>query len=185
MLERFYAPLPAAPRGVSEAGGASRPTPRDQLASLPFAVLLLDADRASPQANPAAEQFCSAQSAPAGRAAARRRARLRRAAIARPRSAQRGRAARSRATLAIAGRRHGALAGQPDGLAARRASGLAGGDAVTTPARASARRARQRRRRGRLRAPAMLAHEIKNPLAGIRGAAQLLARKLDDGATAR
>lgn len=34
---------------------------------------------------------------------------------------------------------------------------------------------------GVLRAPAILAHEIKNPLAGIRGAAQLLGRKLDDG----
>ena len=33
---------------------------------------------------------------------------------------------------------------------------------------------------GTLRAPEVLAHEIKNPLAGIRGAAQLLARKLDE-----
>lgn len=32
-----------------------------------------------------------------------------------------------------------------------------------------------------LRAPSILAHEIKNPLAGIRGAAQLLARKLEGG----
>lgn len=32
-----------------------------------------------------------------------------------------------------------------------------------------------------LRGPEILAHEIRNPLAGIRGAAQLLARKLDDG----
>ena len=32
-----------------------------------------------------------------------------------------------------------------------------------------------------LRAPAILAHEIKNPLAGIRGAAQLIARKLHEG----
>lgn len=31
-----------------------------------------------------------------------------------------------------------------------------------------------------LRAPEILAHEIKNPLAGIRGASQLLARKLDE-----
>ncbi|GGY97183.1 nitrogen regulation protein NR(II) [Novosphingobium colocasiae] len=31
-----------------------------------------------------------------------------------------------------------------------------------------------------LRGPEIMAHEIKNPLAGIRGAAQLLARKLDD-----
>ncbi|WP_254049787.1 nitrogen regulation protein NR(II) [Novosphingobium sp. TH158] len=31
-----------------------------------------------------------------------------------------------------------------------------------------------------LRAPEILAHEIKNPLSGIRGAAQLLARKLDE-----
>lgn len=33
---------------------------------------------------------------------------------------------------------------------------------------------------GILRAPEILAHEIKNPLAGIRGAAQLLGRKLDE-----
>jgi two-component system nitrogen regulation sensor histidine kinase GlnL len=32
-----------------------------------------------------------------------------------------------------------------------------------------------------LRGPEILAHEIKNPLAGIRGAAQLLGRKLDEG----
>ena len=32
-----------------------------------------------------------------------------------------------------------------------------------------------------LRAPEVLAHEIKNPLAGIRGAAQLLSRKLGEG----
>ena len=32
-----------------------------------------------------------------------------------------------------------------------------------------------------VRTPAILAHEIKNPLAAIRGAAQLLSRKLDDG----
>jgi two-component system nitrogen regulation sensor histidine kinase GlnL len=34
---------------------------------------------------------------------------------------------------------------------------------------------------GALRGPAVLAHEIKNPLSAIRGAAQLVARKLDDG----
>ena len=32
-----------------------------------------------------------------------------------------------------------------------------------------------------LRGPAVLAHEIKNPLSAIRGAAQLVARKLDEG----
>ncbi len=37
------------------------------------------------------------------------------------------------------------------------------------------------REEGVLRAPDVLAHEIKNPLAGIRGAAQLLARKLGEG----
>lgn len=35
-------------------------------------------------------------------------------------------------------------------------------------------------RRASLRGPAVLAHEIKNPLAAIRGAAQLVARQLDD-----
>ena len=35
-----------------------------------------------------------------------------------------------------------------------------------------------------LRAPEILAHEIKNPLAGIRGAAQLLARHADEGGRA-
>ncbi|WAT18328.1 ATP-binding protein [Aurantiacibacter sp. MUD11] len=35
-------------------------------------------------------------------------------------------------------------------------------------------------RRGTLRGPAVLAHEIKNPLAAIRGAAQLLARKASE-----
>ncbi|MWV28045.1 PAS domain-containing protein [Erythrobacter sp. GH3-10] len=36
-------------------------------------------------------------------------------------------------------------------------------------------------RRGQLRGPAVLSHEIKNPLAAIRGAAQLLARKVGEG----
>ncbi|TIX50755.1 PAS domain-containing sensor histidine kinase [Alteraurantiacibacter aquimixticola] len=36
-------------------------------------------------------------------------------------------------------------------------------------------------RRVSLRGPAVLAHEIKNPLAAIRGAAQLIARQLDEG----
>jgi two-component system, NtrC family, nitrogen regulation sensor histidine kinase GlnL len=36
-------------------------------------------------------------------------------------------------------------------------------------------------RRVSLRGPAVLAHEIKNPLAAIRGAAQLVARQLDEG----
>ena len=36
-------------------------------------------------------------------------------------------------------------------------------------------------RRASLRGPAVLAHEIKNPLAAIRGAAQLVSRKLEEG----
>ena len=39
-------------------------------------------------------------------------------------------------------------------------------------------------RRGQLRGPAVLAHEIKNPLAAIRGAAQLLQRKVGEGEAA-
>jgi two-component system, NtrC family, nitrogen regulation sensor histidine kinase GlnL len=39
----------------------------------------------------------------------------------------------------------------------------------------------EQERRGQLRGPAVLAHEIKNPLAAIRGAAQLLQRKLGEG----
>ncbi len=38
-------------------------------------------------------------------------------------------------------------------------------------------------RSGVLRGPAVLAHEIKNPLAAIRGAAQLIKRRLDEGTT--
>ncbi|MDF1835035.1 MAG: ATP-binding protein [Alteraurantiacibacter sp. bin_em_oilr2.035] len=39
----------------------------------------------------------------------------------------------------------------------------------------------EQERRPALRGPAVLAHEIKNPLAAIRGAAQLLSRKADEG----
>ncbi|NLG77973.1 MAG: PAS domain-containing sensor histidine kinase, partial [Xanthomonadaceae bacterium] len=41
-------------------------------------------------------------------------------------------------------------------------------------------RVAEEERAGPLRGPAVLAHEIKNPLSAIRGAAQLVARKLED-----
>jgi two-component system nitrogen regulation sensor histidine kinase GlnL len=161
---------------VSEGAATNLPDPRDQIAGLTFALLLLAPDLTIAQVNPAAESLI-------GRSAGRlvgckfrdavhfsdewildrligEEAQL----VARGLSIRVGsRVANVNLTISSLAAHHGwrvvtlSDAGQ--------------GERFSDDDRAG----------GVLRGPAVLAHEIKNPLSAIRGAAQLVARKLGDG----
>jgi two-component system nitrogen regulation sensor histidine kinase GlnL len=158
-------------------GGAGGPDPRRQLASLPVAVLLLGPGQIIASANPAAEQFLGQSSRRlAGRSL------FETVDFGQPELIERIR----ECDAAISARQ---IDVHVLGQASRRIDMTiapvveeAGWQVLTLHDSAAADAigdAVARRGDGVLRAPEILAHEIKNPLAGIRGAAQLLARKVD------
>jgi two-component system, NtrC family, nitrogen regulation sensor histidine kinase GlnL len=160
---------------IEPAALAAAPDPREQLAGLNFALLLVAPDLTIGEANPAAENL-SGQSA--------------RRLLGRPLfevvrfSDQRIRDKLTEDDAQFVAR---GLDGQIEGrplLLNLGVSTLANhpGWRIVTLAEAgqSDLRGEEEPARG-LRAPAVLAHEIKNPLAAIRGAAQLVARKLGEG----
>lgn len=146
-----------------------------QLASLPLAVLLLDPDQRIAAANPAAEQLLGQSARRLIDRSLGEVIRFDEPRLA-DRLAEREAQVSARATPVIipgqAARRLDVMAAPvidqsgwqvltlQDGTGAEALRGEGSEDTV-------------------LRAPEILAHEIKNPLAGIRGAAQLLGRKLD------
>ena len=163
---------------MSELADCSRPDPHRLIASFPFAVLLIAPGLAIAGVNPAAEQLLGQSArrlhgkrvdsqlefsedhvaARLGESEAQLFARDSAVRIA-------GLVRRLDVTLAPVSGHPGwqlLILHEPIGVEAL-GSERRGGDAAP------------------LRAPEVLAHEIKNPLAGIRGAAQLLARSIDPG----
>jgi two-component system nitrogen regulation sensor histidine kinase GlnL len=161
---------------VSEADGTSLPDPRDQIAGLTFALLLLAPDLTIAQLNPAAENLI-------GRSARRLIGRkfLDIVGFAEERILDRllGEEAQLVARgLPIEVERRTSLVN----LTISSLPAHPGWRVVTlSDAGQGERFSDEERGGGALRGPAVLAHEIKNPLSAIRGAAQLVARKLDDG----
>jgi len=151
--------------------------PQRQLSSLPLAVLLLAPGRQLAAANPAAEQLL-------GQSFRRLEGRTLGEVLRfeEPRLADRLAESDAQLTAHATGI---AIAGQPrrqvdvtvapvidqPGWQVMTLHDLGGSEAM--------RNAPPAQEDPMLRAPEVLAHEIKNPLAGIRGAAQLLGRKLD------
>lgn len=154
---------------------AAGPDPRAQIAGLVFAVLLLDPDLTIVEANPASEDML-------GRSAHRLIGRqlFDAVRIADPRVTAR---ANERSAPLVA---RGVTVTGPDG---ERRVNLTISPLVTHPGwrvvtlsdAGQDEMASGDDHSATLSAPAVLAHEIKNPLAAIRGASQLIARKLGDG----
>ncbi|MDE2303231.1 MAG: PAS domain-containing protein [Sphingomonadales bacterium] len=159
-------------------GAGSGPDPRRQLASLPVAVILLAPDQRIASVNPAAEQFLGQSARRLTGRLLSSTLRLEAALVERITGSDTQISARQIAVQVVGGgvRRVdltiAPLIDEPgwqiltllDSAVAE-----AMGEAAISADRAV------------LRAPEILAHEIKNPLAAIRGAAQLLARKVSPG----
>jgi two-component system nitrogen regulation sensor histidine kinase GlnL len=161
---------------VSDSSGAIVPEPREQIAGLTFALLLLAPDLTIAQVNPAAENLI-------GRSARRLVGRRFLDVVGFAENLILDRMMGEEAQLVARG-----LPIQVEGRASLvnlTISSLAahpGWRVVTlSDAGQGERFGDDDRAGGALRGPAVLAHEIKNPLSAIRGAAQLVARKLAEG----
>ena len=148
---------------------ATTPTAREQIAGLTFAMMLVAPDMTIFEVNPATENLLGV-------------------------SARRLKGRSLSDVLTFEGERAlGMIAGSDSQIVARGLNLLSGGRklrvnlslspldggwrVVTLSDEGQGERFGEEDRRPILRGPAVLAHEIKNPLAAIRGAAQLLARK--------
>ncbi len=155
-------------------GIAGPPEPRELIAGLTFALLVLRPDLTIEQVNPAAENMI-------GRSARKLVGRNFLEVVGFSESRVREKLFAEEAQLVARG-----LAIEVDGrslLVNLTISPLAahpGWRAVTLSDAGQGERVAEEERAGPLRGPAVLAHEIKNPLSAIRGAAQLVARKLDE-----
>lgn len=150
------------------------PGPGAQIAGLIFAVLLLDPDLAVREANPAAEDLLhrSAKRLVGARL-------LDVVELDDARVATRLREADARLTVRGMTLRCGARATQVN-LTVSPLASHPGWRVMTISEVGQGEMAEDLGQETTLRAPAILAHEIKNPLAAIRGAGQLVARKLDE-----
>jgi two-component system nitrogen regulation sensor histidine kinase GlnL len=161
---------------VNETVGAGLPEPREQIAGLTFAMLLLAPDLTITQVNPAAENLI-------GRSARRLIGRKFLDVVTFAENHIIDRMMGEEAQLVARGltievERRTSLVN----LTVSSLAGHEGWRVVTlSDAGQGERFSDEDRGGGALRGPAVLAHEIKNPLSAIRGAAQLVARKLDDG----
>lgn len=153
---------------------AGPPEPRELIAGLTFALMVLRPDLIIEQVNPAAESLI-------GRSARRLIGRnfLEIVAFSDDRIrdklfAEDGQLVARGLAIRVEGR--GLLAN----LTISPLGAHPGWRVVTLSDAGQGERAAEEERTGVLRGPAVLAHEIKNPLSAIRGAAQLVARKIDE-----
>lgn len=158
--------------GAGSAGGL--PGPREQITGLTFAFILIGPDLAIREVNPAAESLI-------GRSARRLLGRNLMDVLDFGESRIREKLEEGEAQLVARGlpMKVGAKDMQVN-ITVSSLAAQTGYRVVTLSDAGQGERLGEEDRGGHLRGPAVLAHEIKNPLAAIRGAAQLLARTLDD-----
>jgi len=159
---------------VSEAVAGVQPDPREQIAGLTFALLLLAPDLTITQVNPAAESLI-------GRSARRLVGRKFLVVVTFDDNAMLDRLMGEEAQLVARGltiQVEGKA--QPVNMTVSSLVAHPGWRVVTLSDARQGERLNDEDRGGALRGPAGLAHEIKNPLSAIRGAAQLVARKLKE-----
>ncbi len=153
---------------------ALQPGPGDQIAGLSFAMLLIAEDMTIEEVNPAGEVLL-------GMSASRLigKSLLDVVAISQPRLTQ---ALTNPESQFVARALDVMIGEQPwrTNMTVSTISAFPGWRVVTLSDASQGDRIEEQERRPALRGPAVLAHEIKNPLAAIRGAVQLLQRKVGE-----